>query len=97
MSYVVSPGKTERLVSLCRQAGATQYVSGPAARSYIDPARFEEAGITLSFFDYAGYPEYRQLYPPFDHFVSVIDLILHTGADAPAYMLPCDTPIVRQE
>jgi WbqC-like protein family len=97
MSYVVSPGKTERLVSLCRQAGATQYVSGPAARSYIDPVRFEEAGITLSFFDYAGYPEYRQLYPPFDHFVSVIDLILHTGADAPAYMLPCDTPIVRQE
>ena len=87
MDYVVVPGQTERLVSLCQQAGATEYISGPAARDYIDPLQFERAGIALSFFDYSGYPEYRQLYPPFDHFVSVIDLIAHTAADAPAYML----------
>jgi hypothetical protein len=86
MDYVLVPGQTARLVDLCRQAGATEYISGPAARDYIDPLQFEHAGITLSFFDYSGYPEYPQLYPPFDHFVSVIDLILSTGADAPAYM-----------
>ena len=87
MDYVTMPGQTERLVSLCQQAGATEYLSGPAARTYIDPLQFERAGITLSFFDYLGYPEYQQLHPPFDHFVSVVDLILNTGADAPAYML----------
>jgi hypothetical protein len=87
MDYVVEPGQTERLVGLCQQAGATEYVSGPAARQYIDALQFERAGITLSFFDYSGYPEYSQLYPPFEHFVSVVDLILNTGADAPQYML----------
>jgi hypothetical protein len=80
--------KTERLVALCQQAHVTEYLSGPRARDYIDPSRFEQAGIALTFFDYEGYPEYPQMYPPFDHFVSIVDLILHTGADARSYMMP---------
>jgi WbqC-like protein family len=89
MDYqLASEEKTERLVALCQQADATEYLSGPRARDYIDPSRFERAGISLTYFDYEGYPEYAQAYPPFDHFVSIIDLILHTGADAPAHMLP---------
>lgn len=86
MDYDVIPGKTERLVSLCLQAGATEYLSGPAARDYIDPALFDAAGVALSYADYSNYPEYPQLYPPFDHQVSVIDLILSTGPDAMSYM-----------
>jgi hypothetical protein len=88
MDYTVVPGKTERLVSLCEQAGATEYLSGPAARDYIEPELFERAGIRLEFMDYSGYPEYRQLYPPFAHEVSVIDLILSVGADAQSFMRP---------
>lgn len=88
MDYTLVDGRTERLVGLCRQAGATQYLSGPAARAYIDPKRFEDAGIALSYMDYQGYPDYEQLYPPFDHHVSVIDLLVHTGAGARAQMLP---------
>ena len=88
MDYTVVPGKSARLVALCQQARATHYVSGPLARAYIDPAVFEAAGITLSFFDYTGYPEYPQLHPPFDHHVSVIDLLLNTGPDAPRYLIP---------
>ena len=84
--YHVGEEKTERLVSLCRQAGATTYLSGPSARSYIDPALFEEAGITLLFKEYV-YPEYPQLYPPFDHAVTVLDVILNTGPDARLYII----------
>jgi hypothetical protein len=36
--------------------------------------------------DYSGYPEYNQLYPPFDHNVSIIDLIMNEGPDAIQYM-----------
>ena len=79
-------GRTERLVSFCERAGATHYVSGPAAREYLDETLFHDAGVAVSYFDYAGYPEYPQLYPPFDHRVSVVDLLLHTGAEAPRYM-----------
>ena len=81
-------GKTERLVALCQKTCATEYLSGPRARDYIDSSQFERAGINVRYFDYDGYPEYPQLYPPFDHFVSIIDLILHTGPNAPAHMLP---------
>src|SRR2546429_358558 len=45
--YQLVPGKTERLVALCRQAGADEYVSGPSAQCYIVPELFAEAGIRL--------------------------------------------------
>ncbi|TMJ97028.1 MAG: WbqC family protein [Actinobacteria bacterium] len=88
MDYDLPAGRVERLVALCRQAGATAYLSGPSARDYIDARLFAEAGIDLAFIDYSGYAEYPQLYPPFVHQVSALDLLLHTGADAAAYMLP---------
>jgi len=47
---------------------------------------FKVEGISLSYIDYSGYPEYPQLYPPFEHRVSIIDLILNTGSDARKYM-----------
>src|SRR5438105_8943847 len=58
--------KTERLVDLCAQAGASHYLSGPAALGYLDEDLFAKAGLGLSYMDYAGYPEYPQLFPPFD-------------------------------
>jgi hypothetical protein len=85
--YQVAEGPTERLVSICRQAGAAVYVSGPAAAKYLDPVQFRDANIELIYFDYAGYPEYRQLFPPFEHRVSILDLILNEGPDATRYML----------
>lgn len=87
MDYDVVDGKTERLVSLCAQAGAAVYVSGPAARVYLDSQPFEQLGMRVEYMDYSGYPEYDQLYPPFDHFVTVLDLLLNAGPDAPRKML----------
>jgi hypothetical protein len=84
--YVITEGKTERLVSLCQQAGAAEYLSGPAARAYMDETLFTAAGINLLFMNYSGYPEYNQLYPPFEHSVSMIDLIFNEGPNAPVYM-----------
>jgi len=85
--YTASGNRTGRLVSLCRQSGATEYLTGPSARAYLDESQFENAGIVVQYADYSGYPEYAQLYPPFDHRVSVIDLLVHTGPDAFRYMM----------
>lgn len=79
-------GKTERLVSICKQAGATTYISGPTARDYIDETLFNNENICLEYVDYSSYPEYRQLFPPFEHRVSIIDLIFNEGPDASKYM-----------
>lgn len=78
--------KLDRLLDLLARCGAKRYVSGPAARDYIDAARFDAAGIWLEWKSYAGYPEYSQLHPPFEHGVSIIDLLFNVGPDAPDYI-----------
>jgi hypothetical protein len=88
--YEATGDRTERLVSLCRQAKAAQYVSGPSARAYIEEDRFREAGIELHYFDYTGYPQYQQLHGPFEHGVSILDLLFNAGPAAPAYMKTFD-------
>jgi len=86
MEYHLVEGKTERLVDLCKQVRAAEYISGPAAKGYIDERLFEAESIALKYMDYSGYPEYDQLFPPFDHHVSIIDLIFNVGQEAPKYM-----------
>ena len=44
---------------------ATQYVSGPAARDYLDLAAYRDAGISVVWKDYGTYPDYAQLHGPF--------------------------------
>ena len=82
----VEGSKDDRLIALCEQVGANCYLSGPSARAYIIPEKFAKAGIRLEYKDYAGYPEYRQPWGPFDHFVSVIDLLFCCGEKAPQYI-----------
>lgn len=86
MDYRLIDGKSERLIDICRQAGGTEYVSGPAAKGYIDEQLFQNEGIRLRYMDYSSYPEYSQLYPPFEHGVSAIDLIFNEGPHATKFM-----------
>ena len=81
-----SGSKTERLVDMVSKTGAAHYLSGPSAQDYIEPELFEQAGISLRYVDYSGYPEYPQLYPPFEHAVSVLDLLFNVGPDAGNYL-----------
>lgn len=73
---------TERLVEICRRIQATGYLSGPAARDYLDTGAFEAAGVGVEWFDYEGYPEYPQLHGPFDGAVSILDVLLMNGPDS---------------
>jgi hypothetical protein len=78
--------KNLQLVNICKKAKATHYLSGPSARDYIDIEIFEQNGITVEFMDYSGYPAYSQLYPPFTHEVSILDLIFNVGFGATEFM-----------
>jgi hypothetical protein len=84
--YALEGDRNERLVSLCRQTGATTYVSGPAARAYLQPELFARAGVAVEWFDYVGYEPYPQLWGEFAHGVSIVDLLFNCGAQAPRYM-----------
>lgn len=76
-----SGAKTDRLLSILRRAGATRYLSGPAAREYLDVDAFREAGIGLDFKSY-DYPAYPQQWGPFEGGVTVLDLIANCGPGA---------------
>jgi hypothetical protein len=84
--YTLIDGKTERLANLCAQAYATDYVSGPSAKDYINEKVFSDMGIKLTWFDYSGYPEYQQLWGEFAHGVTILDLLFNCGKDSHLYM-----------
>ena len=84
--YTLGTGKTERLVNLCLQAGASEYLSGMAAKQYLDERLFAEQGIAVSWMSYQGYPEYPQLWGAFVHQVSILDLLFNCGKEAPRFM-----------
>ena len=75
--YEIGEGKTERLINICKQANANTYISGPSAKSYVEENLFLENKINLEWFDYSGYKEYEQLYPPFEHSLSFLFLIFN--------------------
>lgn len=74
--------RTERLLEICLNLKGTDYYSGPAAKAYMNEKIFDEVGVKIHYFDYTGYPEYQQLHPPFEHSVSVLDLIFCEGKNA---------------
>jgi len=89
--YAAEGSKTARLVDLCRQAGATDYLSGPTARTYLQESLFTAHAMSVRYMDYSNYPPYPQVHPPFDHNVTILDLLFHTGPEARRYMKSFDT------
>ena len=53
-------GKTERLVDICQKLNATSYISGPAAKNYLDESLFHTSNIEVEWIDYSNYPVYPQ-------------------------------------
>ncbi len=86
ITFYAKKKSTDRLIDILIKTGATHYLSGPAGKEYIDSNLFEKAGIELEYFDYSGYIEYPQLYPPFVHQVTILDLIFNTGPKAMQYL-----------
>ena len=77
----VAGGQSERLVKLCQHFGATRYLSGSAARDYLEVPLFEEAGVNVAWQDYR-HPVYPQQYGPFVAHLSAIDLMFNCGDES---------------
>ena len=76
-NFDLAGDRVGRLISLLQQIGATEYLSGPSARAYLagGESLFQQAGIRLAIKSYEGYPEYPQLHAPFEHAVSILDVL----------------------
>nr|WP_216293994.1 WbqC family protein [Delftia acidovorans]MCA1068308.1 hypothetical protein [Delftia acidovorans] len=83
---VATGKKQERLLEILRKVDARTYISGPAAKNYIESAGFEAEKIELVWKDYSGYPAYPQKYLQFEHGVSIFDLLFNVGPKAPWFI-----------
>lgn len=75
--------RTELLANICCALEATEYLSPLGSAEYLLTERqiLENRGIEIRFQHYE-HPEYRQLFPPFLPFASVIDLLFNEGDGA---------------
>ncbi len=84
--YDISGDRNERLVDLCSQIAGEVYVSGPAAKDYLETHKFKQKSIEVEWFEYPAYPEYQQLWGDFRHDVSILDLLFNAGEKSGNYM-----------
>ena len=56
-NYISSSERSQRLAELCMAAGADHYISGPAAKSYLDESFFDYSNIKVSWVNYELLPE----------------------------------------
>jgi hypothetical protein len=86
-AYDPTADRTARLVQLVRAVGGSGYLSGPAARQYLDEQQLAEAGITVEWMDYTIYPTYPQVHGgPFEPAVSIVDVLFNLGPAAAQYV-----------
>jgi hypothetical protein len=84
-ALTIGGDKTERLVNICRHFGASTYLSGAAARDYLDVARFEQSGVHVEWQQF-DHPVYPQLHGAFIPYLSALDLLLNCGSAASAIL-----------
>lgn len=73
--------RNEKLIHVCKLHQADQYLTGPAAKNYLDENQFRLNNIEVKYFNYGVYSEYPQLYPPFTHEVSILDTLFMLGPE----------------
>lgn len=77
----------ELSVEVCRNLGASVFLAQQSAHKYLEPARFEKAGVALHFFNPRPLV-YPQLWGDFLPNLSVLDLLFNCG--------PRAGPLLRQ-
>lgn len=84
-NYPSDSSKGDKILDICVQAGATNYLSGPAAKDYLVTSDFMSAVIHVEWMDYSGYAECPRRFEGFEHAVSILDLLFNTDPDAAKY------------
>lgn len=80
-NYDFTGTKSDLLIDMCQQLGATKYVFGAQGRNYADRAAFDKAGIEVEFQAYQ-HPVYPQLHGGFVPNMSVLDLLFNCGPES---------------
>lgn len=72
---------TERLINICKHFNITDYLTGDAAKSYLDEKLFENNEIKVIYQHYQ-HPRYHQLWGDFMPYLSIVDLLFNEGKNS---------------
>ncbi len=84
-SLKVSSKEPQLSVDICKEMGATRFLAQSSAKKYLDPQRFRQEGIELTFFNPRS-PVYPQLWGEFLPNLSILDMIFNCGPKAAAIL-----------
>lgn len=80
--------KVDSILNICDYLGADEYISGPAAKNYIDLKEFQklkQKNVDLYWFEF-HHPVYPQLGTDFLPYLSAVDLLFNTGKKSRYYI-----------
>jgi hypothetical protein len=80
--------KVDSIINVCEKIGADEYISGPAAKDYIDQnefQKFKQNNVDLYWFEFP-HPVYPQIGNDFISYLSVVDILFNTGKEARDYI-----------
>ncbi len=74
---------SDLILDLCKNKGATKYISGTGGKNYLNIQAFESAGIEIQFMESKLPISYPQLFPKIDFLndLSAIDIIFNCGSE----------------
>ena len=84
-SLSLQHNKSRMILEICKNFGATTYLSGPFGRDYLDEQLFIENGIEIQYHDYVS-RQYSQVYPGFESSMSIVDLVFNHGPNSIDYL-----------
>jgi hypothetical protein len=82
--------KGEKVIKICKILGCMQFINGPSSRSFMDENLFKQEGIQLNYMSYS-YPKYKQLFEPFSHQVTVLDVLFNCGPNSKNFICMKET------
>jgi hypothetical protein len=69
---------SERLLEICHKVHASEYLSGPSGKDYLDLDLFKKNNIKIEFHEFI-HPTYKQVYDPFIPNLSALDYLFNCG------------------
>lgn len=84
-NFPTAGSKTDRLIGILKNLGATHYITGPSANAYLEKKKLEEIGVSTEFIAY-DFPEYPQINGPFEPQVTILDVLFNVGPNAAKYI-----------
>jgi hypothetical protein len=76
---------TDLLIDIVEKVGGSSYISGTGGRNYLDPNKFVEHNINLSFFEFTPF-KYSQRWEGFEPYLSAIDLLFNLGPESSEFI-----------